>query len=167
MRRRLLDVNDTLTPADHKSHRRYGFEVTRACQALEIHVRYTPKLLSEAESVGLAEASLRDQEAALAERVGEPVAHRWAANVGPLRAGLRIANMLTISVDDSEGVYRGAAHRQSDDQRLVLAPQAASPGLVAGALPVGAWWLTLSAHTLVSPQCAVSIQIGAEMASSD
>jgi hypothetical protein len=161
----LLDVHETLTPADHKTHRRYTFEVPADCQALEIHVHYTPKLLSAEDSLAQAEMSLRDQQAALAERVGHAVASRWAADVEP-RSALRIANMLTISVDDAEGAYRGAAHRQSDDQRLLLGPEAASAGLVAGALPAGAWCLTLSAHTLVSPQCAVSIQIGAEMASS-
>ena len=163
----LLDVHETLTPSDEKTHRRYSFAVPANCQALEFHLRYTPRFLSEEESVAQAEASLVDQQATLAEIVGEPVASRWAANVRPLAAGLRISNMLTISLDDSDGEYRGAAHRQSDDQRLMLRPEAASPGLVAGALPVGTWWLTLSAHKLLSSQCAVSIQIGAEIASSD
>jgi hypothetical protein len=48
----------------------------------------------------------------------------------------------------------------------VLAPDHASPGLVPGPLPAGEWRLTLSVHTLVTPQCGLSIQIGAETASS-
>jgi hypothetical protein len=163
----LLDVHETLTPSDEKTHRRYAFAVPANCQVLDFHIRYTPRFLREEESVAQAEASLGDQQARLAELVGEPVASRWAANVRPLPAGLRISNMLTISLDDSDGEYRGAAHSQSDDQRLVLGPEAATAGLVAGTLPAGTWWLTLSAHKLLSPQCAVSIQIGAEIASSD
>jgi hypothetical protein len=163
----LLDVHETLTPSDEKTHRRYAFAVPANCQVLDFHIRYAPRFLREEESVAQADASLVDQQARLAELVGEPVASRWAANVRPLPAGLRISNMLTISLDDSDGEYRGAAHRQSDDQRLVLGPEAATAGLVAGTLPAGTWWLTLSAHKLLSPQCAVSIQIGAEIASSD
>ncbi len=48
----------------------------------------------------------------------------------------------------------------------MLGPDFASPGLVIGRLPEGVWTLTLSAHTLVSAYCDVSIQIGAETAAS-
>jgi len=78
----------------------------------------------------------------------------------------RVPNLLTISLDDAAGAYRGAGHRHHARQDLLVGVAAASPGLVAGPLPAGQWTLTLSAHTLVTPQCDVSIQIGAETASS-
>jgi hypothetical protein len=77
-----------------------------------------------------------------------------------------LSNLLTVSLDDASGTYRGAGHRQSNDQHLLLGPAMASPGLVAGPLPPGAWTLTISVHTLVSAQCELSIQIDAETASS-
>jgi len=82
----------------------------------------------------------------------------------PKLAAGRIPNLLTISLDDSEGNYRGAGHRHAPDQRLVLASGSASPGLVGGPLPEGGWVLTLSAHTVVSPRVSVSIQIDADAA---
>jgi hypothetical protein len=162
----LLDVRETLTPADHQTHRRYPFEVPPNCKTLEMHIRYAPKYLSDRTSRELANAAWRNQTAALATRLGAPLADQWATNLTQRAERVRISNLLTISVDDATGAYRGAGHRQSDDQHLLLSAESASPGLVPGPIPPGTWSLTLSAHTLVSPQVEVSIQIGAETASS-
>src|SRR5216683_1702408 len=56
----------------------------------------------------------------------------------PKLAPARVPNLLTISLDDAEASYRGAGHRQANDQRLLLGLASASPGLVAGPLPEGA-----------------------------
>jgi len=162
----LFKADATLTPADHQTHRRYVFEVPRECEQLEFWVRYAPKHLTEPESTRLAEAAVMQQTAALAARVGESLAAEWQAGLGRRANQSRLSNLLTVSLDDADGTYRGAGHRQSNDQRLMVGRAAASPGLVAGPLPPGAWTLTISAHTLVSAQCELSIQIGAEMASS-
>lgn len=161
-RRQLLDIAERLTPADQHTHRRYAFSVPADCARLEIHVRYAPKHLGEPESARLAESALRAQARQLAATVGEPLAADWTAVLTGRAERVRIPNLLTVSVDDARGVYRGAGHRQAPDQRLVLGLAEASPGLVPGELPPGEWTLVLSAHTLVSPQCEVSIQIGAD-----
>jgi hypothetical protein len=161
----LLEIRETLTPADHQTHRRYAFVVPVDCLELQLQVHYAPKQLSQKESALLADQALRQQASAFAARVGEPLAARWSADLRQRADTARVSNLLTISLNDAMGAYRGAGHRQSNDQRLILAPQAASPGLVPGPLLAGTWSLTLSAHTLVSPHCEVSIQIGAEIAS--
>ena len=162
----LLDAHETLTPADHQTHRRYVFDVPSDCRELQLHVRYTPKLLAQDESAVLSQAVVVQQGAELAGRVGDTLAARWLANFDSLPERGRIPNLLTVSLDDASGSYRGAGHRHANDQRLALGLTAASPGLVAGPLPPGAWTLTISAHTLVSAQCELSIQIDAEIASS-
>ncbi len=98
----------------------------------------------------------------LAAAFGHMIAGQWRADLGQLQPGLRIPNLLTISLDDALGAYRGAGHRQADAQQLFVGNQAASPGLVPGPIAAGPWWLTLSAHTLVTDRCDVSIQIGAD-----
>jgi hypothetical protein len=165
-RAHLLDAHETLAPADHQTHRRYVFHVPSDCRELQLHVRYTPKLLEQEESAVLTRAAVVQQGAELAGRVGETLAARWLADFDSLPERGRIPNLLTVSLDDASGSYRGAGHRHANDQRLMLGLEAASPGLVAGPLPPGAWTLTMSVHTLVSPQCELSIQIGAEIASS-
>ena len=162
---RLLDVEDSLTPADHQTHRRYPFAVPANCTRLSLHVQYAPKFASAAETSRLVAHAVAHQHADLLTRGVEPaLTDAWAqAAVGPER----IANLPTVSLDDASGVYRGAAHRQPADMRLVLASDAASPGLVAGPLPAGEWQLTVSIHTLVSPSVTLSIHVGADTASSD
>jgi hypothetical protein len=160
----LLDVRQTLTPADHQQHRQFPFDVPPDSAAVRIHVRYAPKRLGQAESIELAEQALARQAARLADKVGPALAAQWAADQRQRTESVYVSNLLTISLDDADGLYRGAGHRQSPDQRFVLRADEATPGLVAGPLPAGTWRLTLSAHTLVSPQVEVEIQIGADTA---
>jgi hypothetical protein len=160
--RALLARRETLTPADHQTHRRYSFNVPPACALLRIHVRYSPKFVSSAESAQLVARAIQSQSQDLAPRVGPALAELWETDFDG--AELRVPNLLTISLDDALGAYRGAGHRHTQDQMLTLGTDSASPGLVPGDLPPGDWTLTLSAHTLVSDQCEVDIQIGAEIA---
>jgi hypothetical protein len=158
----LLDVHTTLTPADHNTHRRFRFDVPPNCSGLRFRVRYAPKRPSPADSLRLAEAAAIDQTAHFEAQVGQALAAAWSTDQAAAVRGGRVANLLTITLDDADGVYRGAGHRHSDDQQLSLTPETASPGLVAGPLPAGTWTLTLSAHALVTPHCVVDIQIGAD-----
>ncbi len=160
----LLDERLVITPADHQSHRHFAFEVPHGCERLELHVRYAPKFLSRHDSAALLRHAVSAQRAALETRVGAELARRWASDFDG--AQLTVPNLLAISLDDALGVYRGAGHRHTADQQLTIGAAAASPGLVPGPLHAGTWRLTLTAHTVISDQCAVEIQIGAVMASS-
>jgi hypothetical protein len=162
----LLDSHDTLTPADHQRHRAYRFEVPKACEELEIDVRYAPAQLSVGESAPLVAAAIERQQRELADAIGTPLASDWTVEHSSGADEVSIENLLTISLDDAAGEYRGACHRHAADQHLTLSANAASPGLIPGPLPAGVWTLTLSAHTVASAQCEVWIQIGALIASS-
>jgi hypothetical protein len=128
-------------------------------------VSYTPKSLSSEESTTVVADAIAAESTALRSRVGAQLADVWSRQQRQLDWG-QVRNLLTISVDDAAGAYRGACHREAADQQLIVSPEFASPGLTAGPLPEGTWTLTLSAHTLVSAHCEVSIQIGAETATS-
>jgi hypothetical protein len=162
----LLEVRERLRPADHQTHRRYSFFVPPGCAELRLSVSYTPKVLPALDSARLVAEARRRQAASLAARIGARLAERWSAELDAIAANAPVSNLLTISLDDASGRYRGAAHRHAPRQTLVVGPWLATPGLLAGPLEAGDWRLTLSAHTLVSPHCDVSIQIGAVTPSS-
>src|SRR5262249_51647637 len=147
-------------------HRRYPFAVPESCSRLEIQIAYSPKRLDEADSLALARSAVRAQSRELASRVGPRLADKWSTDFTQRAEHVRIPNLITISLDDASGAYRGAGHRQSPAQTLFLEPEHASPGLVEGPLMPGEWTLTLSVHTLVTPHCAVQVQIGAEVPTS-
>jgi hypothetical protein len=160
----LLAIEETWTRADHQTHRRYVFEVPPACTLLNIRVWYSPKYLDPADSRRLIQDAVHEQAAALRPRLG-PLIEPWHTfYLESLPTDLRLSNMLTMSLDDAHGAYRGAGHRQAPDQSWTLRDGQSSAGLIPGPLPPGTWTLTLSAHTLVSPTVDVSIQIGAEIA---
>ena len=130
---------------------------------LQIHIAYEPKFLGLADSAPLVRNAIQKQTTTFAEVVGPELAAEWGSDAqGAVDA--EVPNLLTISLDDASGAYRGAGHRHDQDQHLVVEPDFASPGLTAGPLHPGQWALTLSTHT-VAAQCDVSIQIGAEIAS--
>ena len=162
----LLDVRERLTPADHQTHRRYAFEVPTSTRRLNIHVAYAPEAVGRAQSRQLIERATEQQSEGLRAAVGEQLARQWRAECDQTQAPVRINNLLTISLDDARGGYRGACHRHAPDQDLFVGHHQASPGLTPGPLPDGEWTLTLSVHTLASAYCEVSIQIGADTASS-
>jgi hypothetical protein len=160
----VLAERAVLRRADHQTHRRFVFHVPEACNRLDLYVRYAPKFVSVEDSQRLVHQAVSSQVAVLEPRVGTELAQGWAADFEG--AQLRVPNLLAISLDDASGAYRGAGHRHTPEQRLTLGTESASPGLVAGPLPAGRWKLTLTAHTVVSDQCEVEIQIGAVIASS-
>jgi hypothetical protein len=160
----LLCERITLTRVDHQTHRRFFFAVPPGAERLDLDVRYAPKFVSTEESDRLVRQAVTSQVTAFTSGVGPELAERWASDFAG--AQLRVPNLLTISLDDPSGTYRGAGHRHSPEQQLTLGVDQASPGLIAGPLPAGRWTLTLTAHTLISDQCEVEIQIGAVMASS-
>lgn len=162
----LLDVRERLTPADHQTHRHYRFAVPKGTEAVKIHVGYAPKSVGSEASRALRGRALAQQTEAIGAKLGEGPAERWGREIQEREAPGEVVNLLTISLDDAAGAYRGACHRQAAEQDLFVNRETASPGLCPGDLPEGEWTLTLSAHTLASTQCEVWIQIGAETASS-
>jgi hypothetical protein len=160
----LLSERLTLSRADHQTHRHFFFNVPQDVARLDLDIRYAPKFVSTQASDQLVRQAVSSQVEALTPRVGSALAQRWAADFDG--AQLRVPNLVTISLDDARGAYRGAGHRHAPEQQLSLGTDTASAGLIAGPLPAGRWRLTLTAHTVVSDQCEVEIQIGAVMASS-
>lgn len=162
LRMLLFETHEQLSPADHQTHRVYPFDVPPECTALHVRISYAPKLASAEQSQRLFRAALARQSSTLRGRLADGLVNAWQSAYAA--AEQRIVNLITPSLDDANGTYRGAGHRHAPDQDLLLTPTSASPGLVAGPLRAGVWQLTLSVHTLVTPTCEVAIQVAAETA---
>ena len=166
----LLERQLRLTPADHGTHRRLDFDVPPDCLELRFDLAYAPKRLPAAESHEQATAALERQARQLSGELDRTplvdVWRNWWMQRLRAQPAFQLANLVTITLDDAAGSFRGANHRHAAEQHLFVRADAASPGLTPGLLPAGTWTLTVSAHTLVTPTCVYSIQIGAETASS-
>jgi hypothetical protein len=85
---------------------------------------------------------------------------RHAFTVPPGAGGLEIAfsydpgrefphSLLTLSLFDPRG-FRGAGHRYAPRQTVRLAPHAATPGFLAGAVPAGEWVVEVDVHCVIA-----------------
>lgn len=78
------------------------------------------------------------------------------------RAALR--NLLNLALVDPSGSHRGRWDQNlpgdGPSREDVLTPRWASPGYVAGAIPAGAWQVTLEAHEVLEP-CRYQIRVAA------
>ncbi|MBB6020179.1 hypothetical protein HNR77_001240 [Paenibacillus sp. JGP012] len=144
-----LDLQGSLTPNDSKTHIRVPFVVEAGCAKLHIRLQYSPKILEDRHrSIELLNESYKLY--ILPEHQEYATAH--ADQHLPLK------NLITLSLDDTNG-YRGACHRHDDIQELYISKQEASPGLMAGILPMGNWSITLSVHCIVTEACAYQLQV--------
>jgi hypothetical protein len=90
------------------------------------------------------------------------------AGMGEMRLALRytparvngVANLITLGLFDAQG-FRGNAHRQPPDPRVLLTPAYASPGFIAGALTPGRWLALLAVHVVLADavDCQYSLEV--------
>lgn len=160
-----LEFRGTLSPADHQTHRRLSFQVPPQCGELRLRARYAPKTLVGPEAVALVQVAIERQAQEL--RIGLASAVAAWRELLKQDPQLVVANLLTVSLDDATGKYRGAGHRHDPDQEIWLRPGGASPGFMLGPLPAGSWSLWLTCHTVVTQRCDYVIQIGLVSATSE
>ncbi|MFD0710476.1 hypothetical protein [Paenibacillus sp. GCM10027626] len=148
----LIDKMQTLSPLDTSKHTSSKFELLRPKSKLHIEFSYSPKLLADGERA-------KEFMAACIDRYFEP--ERRAAARRHLERDTTLSNLLTVSVDAPDG-YRGACHRHDSVQRLFLAAEEASPGLMKGPIGTGEWAVTISVHSVVTESCTYRLRVWAD-----
>lgn len=67
-------------------------------------------------------------------------------------------NLLSLSLDDEEG-FRGAAHRHSPNQEIVISKDQATEGFIIGDIKRGLWRVTISAHAVLSENVTYTLKV--------
>jgi hypothetical protein len=145
----LFAADGVVTPSCSKSHITYTLHLHAPVDELVVDFAYEPKTLDdEMKAKALIDEGLQNY--MLPEHL-EASQTNW-------RAYLPLQNLLTLSFDDENG-FRGAGHRHDPVQRLKIASEEASPGLIPGQLPRGQFRVTISLHCVVSEQVRYSLRI--------
>lgn len=149
----LLEKKIDLHPADSKTNIVIPLNVPRAYAALLICTRYEPKTVDDPE---LARESI---EKGLARYVPAEAMEQ----AGSWRDYLPVLNFVTLSLDDSEGVYVGCAHRHSPVQDHIISAAYSSPGFFRHPAGAGKWECVLNCHAVVDDPVTYSLRVfGAE-----
>lgn len=131
----IFEKQGVITPAQDKTNLSFEFEVPRGVSALFIDFSYSPKTLDDEE------AAVSAVSAALEKYLGKD-------NGKDPHDFLPVNNLVTLSADDPLG-YRGVAHRQPNEQHIVLAEESSTPGFLNREVFSGKWRIMLNVHCCV------------------
>ena len=131
----LLEKKGVITPDMDKTNIAFSFDVPDGVSALNMDFSYSPKTL--------------DDESAAVRLISSALEQYLGTDHGKdPRDFLPVKNLITVSVDDPLG-YRGAAHRQPNEQHIVIGRAETSPGFTKGAVSSGTWRVVLNVHCCV------------------
>lgn len=146
----LKNTTLTLRQSEEKTTRHIPFSVPEGVKKLIIAYSYSPKILEDKEKSYelIKENIIRDG--------GEDVeGYKAYEQFMPLK------NLVTLSLFSPEG-FRGAAHRQAENQLHEISTEAASYGFLKGEITKGQWELCLNVHAIVTEGCKCIIKIEGE-----
>lgn len=140
----IFSTKGKITTANDKTNLIHKFDVPANVKALKIKYQYSPKTLENREkAITIIKDCFDKYDETL---VGRPADY------------LPVKNLITLSAD-SCGIYRGAAHRQSNNQEHIISENFASPGFMKGAIQKGEWDIVLNVHSI---SCDVDYTIEVE-----
>lgn len=141
----IFSTKGKITVDNDKTNLIHRFDVPSGVKVMTVKYSYLPKTLESREK---AVAIVKD----CFEKYGETL-------VGKPAEYLPVKNLITISIDEN-GKYRGAAHRQANEQTHILSEEKASPGFVKGKISEGEWDIVLNVHSV---SCDVDYNISVEV----
>ncbi|MCI5515455.1 MAG: hypothetical protein MR398_06595 [Oscillospiraceae bacterium] len=126
----IFSTGGIITPNEDKTNIVLDFTVPKGTKKLTVHFSYSPKYLEDEETA--------------AEIVTAGLKKYNVSVVNPSEF-LPVANLVTLSFDENRQ-YRGACHRQPNDQTIVIAETDSTPGIINGAIHSGIWDIVLNIH---------------------
>lgn len=127
---RIFEANGVITPESDKKNIKYIFEVPENAGSLTVKYSYNPKTVEDkADALGI---------------VNKALSKYGASQINPENM-LPVNNLITLSFDEN-GKYRGACHRQSNEQTIVIAEENSTHGVFNRKIEAGEWCIVLNVH---------------------
>lgn len=126
----IFSKNGKITPADDKTNICLGFNVPDGATKLVVKYSYSPK-----------DVENEDQ---ACEQIYTSM-KKYGMNVTNVSSFLPVHNLVTLSFDEN-GEYRGACHRQPNEQTVVIAENNSTAGIINRPVRAGDWDIVLNVH---------------------
>ena len=141
----IFSTKGKITVDNDKTNLIHRFDVPSGVKVMTVKYSYSPKTLENREkAVSIVKDCFEKYDETL---IGKPAEY------------LPVKNLVTISIDEN-GNYRGAAHRQANEQTHILSEEKASPGFIKGKINEGEWDIVLNVHSV---SCDVDYNISVEV----
>ena len=125
----ILKKSGMITEKDHQTNLVIPFSVSPKATELTVRYSYHPK-------------TVEDRKKAL--ELLSDCAEKYEVNADDLSALLPVNNLVTLSFDDPDG-YRGACHRQANEQ-IIMIGEHSTPGILNRKIISGQWDVVLNIH---------------------
>lgn len=126
----LLEINETITPDRDKTNIIHRFTVPQGVKRLIVDYSYSPKMVEDSE---------------LAKKAVADGMKKYSVNFANPENFMPVSNLITLSFDEN-GRYRGACHRQPNEQRIVISDTYSTPGVFSRSVEPGEWDAVLNIH---------------------
>lgn len=119
-----------ITRSDDKKNIVLDFFVPSGTEELTVRYSYNPK-------------TVEDEEAAF--QLLSEATKKYDATSLNIKSLLPVKNLITLSFDEC-GFYRGACHRQPNEQTVIIRNQNSTPGIINREIKSGNWNVVLNVH---------------------
>lgn len=126
----LLKISGTINECDDKTNISHSFSVPENTKKITVNYSYSPKTV---ENKTLAEQKIAQAMKKYNVRFADPASF------------LPVKNLVTLSFDENNQ-YRGACHRQPNEQTIVISETNSTPGIINRKIQSGQWKIVLNVH---------------------
>ncbi len=126
----LLEINEKITPDKDKTNIIHRFTVPQGIKRLVADYSYSPKMVEDKE---------------LAEKGIAEGIKKYNITFANPESFMPVRNLITLSFDEN-GRYRGACHRQPNEQRVIISDADSTPGVFNRRVEAGDWDVVLNIH---------------------
>lgn len=119
-----------ITPADDKTNIRLDFTVPDGITKLIVRYSYSPKTVEDKNLANSAVATGMK---------------KYGVTFASPDKFMPVKNLVTLSFDEN-GTYRGACHRQPNEQTVIISEKDSTPGVFNRKITPGSWDVILNVH---------------------
>lgn len=142
----IFSHNGKITPQDDKTNIKHTFSVPKGAKSITVKYAYSPK---DVENLSVAGKLISDG------------MKKYNMDIASISSFLPVHNLVTLSFDEN-GKYRGACHRQPNEQTVVISSTNSTPGIINRPVENGEWDIVLNVH-FAGCDIDYSIEIEAEV----
>lgn len=126
----LLKISGIINECDDKTNIIHTFSVPENIKKIIVKYSYSPKTV---------------ENKSLAEQKISQAMKKYNINFADPISFLPVKNLVTLSFDENSQ-YRGACHRQPNEQTIIISDTNSTPGIINREIQCGQWDVVLNVH---------------------